>query len=249
MAPQDPAGTQPIGRRARGSRAASPWSPPECIRRRRNATLEGMRIRRTPLAVIAVLLAAPAALWIARDRILAAAGAFLVDSDAAQRAGVILLLNGDLDTRPAAAAGLWKQRLAPRIAIARSESSRAVEMGLVPNVTDLALEILEREGVPREAIDEIPFPGGVTSTRDEARAVRAWLTRNPVPSILIVTNAIHTRRARWIFDRELGGAGVRVLLFAVPDRRYSVERWWDNEHGFLGVYNEYLKLVYYRLRY
>lgn len=185
----------------------------------------------------------------ARGWILAAAGAFLVDSDPAQRVDLILLLNGDLDTRPAAAARLWKQGLAPRIAIARSESSRAVQMGLVPNVTDLALEMLQREGVSREAIDEMPFPGGVTSTRDEAVALRAWLREHPVRSLLIVTNAIHTRRARWIFDRELRGTGIRILFFAVPDRRYRLERWWDNEHGFLGVYNEYLKLIYYRLRY
>ncbi len=208
-----------------------------------------MQIRRRWLVALAALLAVAGLLWLARVRILAAAGAFLVDSDPEQRVDLIFLLNGDLDTRPAAAAALWRQGLGPRIAIARSESSRAVQMGLVPNVTDLALEMLQREGVPRVVIDEIPFPGGVTSTRDEALALRAWLRQHPVRSLLIVTNAIHTRRARWIFARELRGSDIRIAFFAVPDRRYSVERWWDNEHGFLGVYNEYLKLVYYRLRY
>lgn len=208
-----------------------------------------MRNRRRWLLALAALLAAAGGLWLARSRILAAAGALLVDADPAQRVDLILLLNGDLDTRPAAAAALWKLGLAPRVAIARSESSRAVRMGLVPNVTDLALEMLRREGVPREAIDEIPFPGGITSTRDEAVALRTWLREHPARSLLVVTNAIHTRRARWISSRELRGAGVRILFFAVPDRRYRLERWWDNEHGFLGVYNEYLKLVYYRLRY
>lgn len=198
---------------------------------------------------VAVLLAVAAALWLARGSILAAAGRFLVDADSDRRADLILLLNGDLDTRPAAAAELWKQGLAPRIAIARSESSRAVQMGLAPNVTDLGIEMLLRDGVPRSAIEEIPFPGGVTSTHDEARALRTWLREHPAQSIVVVTNAIHTRRARWIFSRELRGAGVRLAFHAVPDRRYRVERWWDNEHGFLGVYNEYLKLVYYYLRY
>jgi uncharacterized SAM-binding protein YcdF (DUF218 family) len=208
-----------------------------------------MRNRRRWLVALAALLAVAGGLWLARWRILAAAGAFLVDADPAKPCALIFLLNGDLDTRPAAAAALWKQGLAPRIAIARSESSRAVQMGLVPNVTDLALEILQHEGVPRTAVDEVPFPGGVTSTRDEARALRAWLRAHPADSILIVTNAIHTRRARWIFARELGGAGIRLALYAVPDRRFSVSRWWENEHGFLGVYNEYLKLLYYHLRY
>jgi uncharacterized SAM-binding protein YcdF (DUF218 family) len=208
-----------------------------------------MRFRRRWLIAALVIVCSLAALWVTRWRILASAGAFLVDAGPAQQADLILLLNGDLDTRPAAAAELWKQAMAPRIAIARSESSRAVQMGLVPNITDLAIEMLLRGGVPREAIFEIPFPGGVTSTFDEARALKAWLREHPATRILVVTNAIHTRRARWIFSHELAGAGVQLAFFAVPDRRYRVERWWENEHGFLGVYNEYLKLVYYRLRY
>lgn len=193
--------------------------------------------------------ALPAVLWAARWRILAAAGAFLVNAGPAQQADLILLLNGDLDTRPAAAAGLWKRGLAPRVAIARSESSRAVQMGLVPNITDLAIEMLMRDGVPREAVDEMPFPGGITSTRDEAQALKAWLRQHPASRILVVTNAIHTRRARWIFRKTLRDLDVELVFHAVPDRRYRVERWWENEHGFLGVYNEYLKLVYYHLRY
>ncbi len=208
-----------------------------------------MQTRRRLLIGSAVFLVLALGLWLARWRILAAAGHLLVDAEPAQRADLIFLLNGDLDTRPAAAAALWKQGLAPRIAIARAESSRAVQMGLVPNITDLALEMLQRDGVPREAIHEIPFPGGVTSTRDEAQAFRTWLRGHPASSVLVVTNAIHTRRARWIFRREFRGSDIRISFFAVPDRRYSVDRWWDNEHGFLGVYNEYLKLAYYWLRY
>lgn len=218
-------------------------------RRRSGVTLWGMRSRRRWVIVACAAAVLGFALWAAKWRILAAAATFLVDAGPAQQADLILLVNGDLDTRPAAAAALWKQGLAPRIAIARSESSRAVRMGLVPNITDLAIEMLVRDGVPRSAIDEMPFPGGITSTRDEAIALRAWLLEHPAPRILVVTNAIHTRRARWIFSRVVDGSGVQLTFFGVPDRRYRVERWWENEHGFLGVYNEYLKLVYYRLRY
>lgn len=213
------------------------------------ATLETMRMRRRAWIAAAVLVAVIALAWAARWRLLALAGTLLVDADPTARADVIFLLNGDLDTRPAAAAELWKKGLAPAVAIARSESSRAVEMGLVPNVTDLAVAMLEKLGVPRESIIEIPFPGGVTSTRDEALALRQWLAARPARSVLIVTNAIHTRRARRIFEKALNPGGVRLMMYGVADRRYRIERWWENEHGFLGVYNEYLKLVYYWARY
>lgn len=201
------------------------------------------------MLVGALVAGAFAGLWMGRWKLLETAGTALVVADAPQRADLIYLLNGDLDTRPAEAAALWQRGLAPGIAIARSESSRAVEMGLVPNVTDLAIQMLGKLGVPPDSIIEIPFPGGVTSTRDEAEALRRWLVQHPAAKVLIVTNAIHTRRVRGIFGKVLRGSGVQVLLVAVPDRRYDVRRWWENEHGFLGVYNEYLKLFYYWLRY
>jgi uncharacterized SAM-binding protein YcdF (DUF218 family) len=208
-----------------------------------------MRTRRRFLFALVAFVLVLAAVWAGRWRLLALAGTLLVQADSPGRAGLIFLLNGDLDTRPAAAADLWKKGYAPQIAIARSESSRAVEMGLVPNVTDLGIAMLEKLGVPRAAIVEIPFPGGATSTLDEARALRKYLESSPAAPVLVVTNAIHTRRCRRIFSRTFQGRPVKFLYIGVPDRRYQVEMWWENEHGFLGVYNEWLKVFYYWWRY
>jgi uncharacterized SAM-binding protein YcdF (DUF218 family) len=208
-----------------------------------------MRTRRRFLFALVAFVLVLGAVWAGRWRLLALAGTLLVQADSPGRAGLIFLLNGDLDTRPAAAADLWKKGYAPQIAIARSESSRAVEMGLVPNVTDLGIAMLEKLGVPRAAIVEIPFPGGVTSTLDEARALRKYLESSPAAPVLVVTNAIHTRRCRRIFSRTFQGSPVKFLYIGVPDRRYRVEMWWENEHGFLGVYNEWLKVFYYWWRY
>jgi uncharacterized SAM-binding protein YcdF (DUF218 family) len=208
-----------------------------------------MRTRRRFLFALVAFVLVLAAVWAGRWRLLALAGTLLVQADSPGRAGLIFLLNGDLDTRPAAAADLWKKGYAPQIAIARSESSRAVEMGLVPNVTDLGIAMLEKLGVPRAAIVEIPFPGGATSTLDEARALRKYLESSPAAPVLVVTNAIHTRRCRRIFSRTFQGSPVKFLYIGVPDRRYRVEMWWENEHGFLGVYNEWLKVFYYWWRY
>jgi uncharacterized SAM-binding protein YcdF (DUF218 family) len=208
-----------------------------------------MRTRRRFLFALVAFVLVLGAVWAGRWRLLALAGTLLVQADSPGRAGLIFLLNGDLDTRPAAAADLWKKGYAPQIAIARSESSRAVEMGLVPNVTDLGIAMLEKLGVPRAAIVEIPFPGGATSTLDEARALRKYLESSPAAPVLVVTNAIHTRRCRRIFSRTFQGRPVKFLYIGVPDRRYRVEMWWENEHGFLGVYNEWLKVFYYWWRY
>ena len=61
------------------------------------------------------------------------------------------------------------------IVIARSESTPTVDLGLVPNDTDISVAVMEKLGVPADKVTILPFPGGVTSTFDEASAVLAGL--------------------------------------------------------------------------
>ena len=97
-------------------------------------------------------------------------------------------------------AELYEQGLAPLIVIARSENTPIVDLGLVPNDTDVSVGVMEKLGVPPEKIIILPFPGGVTSTFDEAAALRKYLEAHQVRKIILVTSAFHTRRASWIFE-------------------------------------------------
>lgn len=200
-----------------------------------------------PLVLVVALLAG---VWIGRFAILAGIAQFLVDTDPPAKVDAIVLLNGDPTNRPFAAARLVRDGYAGQILIARAESSAPVQLGLTPNTTDVSIGVLQKSGVTPAQIQHIQSSGGVTSTFEEAQAIRQHLAGSPtVRRLLIVTSAIHTRRTRWVFDKVFHGTGTAILVYGEPDRRYNPSNWWKREEGFLNIQNEYLKLLYYRLKY
>ena len=135
------------------------------------------------------------------------------------------------------------------IVIARSESTPTVDLGLVPNDTDISVAVMEKLGVPADKIIVLPFPGGVTSTFDEASAVRQYVEAHQTHRIILVTSAFHTRRARWTFEKVLAGLPVSLEMVAVPYAGFDQTNWWKNETGLITLNNEYIKWFYYLFKY
>ena len=184
-----------------------------------------------------------------RTPILTGLGNYLIAEDELQPAEIIFLLNGDFNARPFHAADLYARGLAPRIVIARVEPGPAELLGLVPNETDISVRILERQGVPPEAITILPVPGGVTSTYEEAEVLRDYVAGHEVERVILVTSAFHTRRAGWIVRRALEGLPVILEVAAAPSPDYAATNWWQGEAGLIAVNNEYVKLFYYIFKY
>lgn len=184
-----------------------------------------------------------------RSQILTGIGDYLIINDKLQPADAIFLLNSDVNIRPFRAAELYKQGLAPVIIIARSEDTPVVSLGLVPNDTDISVGVMEKLSVPSEKIIILTVPGGVTSTFDEAAALRKYIETSHFGRIILVTSAFHTRRARWIFHRTLAGLPVVLKMAAVPYPDFDQTSWWKNETGLITVNNEYIKLIFYLFTY
>lgn len=183
--------------------------------------------------------------YIFRTQLLTGLAEFLIIDDELQPVDVIFVLNGDVDTRPFRAAELFKQGLAPQVVIPKEEDSPAVEIGLYPNGTDVAIEVMKALGVPGKNIVMIPVEGGVTSTRDEAKVLRRYVETHGIKRVILVTSAFHTRRARWIFERELADSAVTLEIAAAPQWEFDETNWWKDERGLITFANEYIKLAYY----
>jgi uncharacterized SAM-binding protein YcdF (DUF218 family) len=210
---------------------------------RRQHTLRNILAASLLLLLLAVLAC------VFRSQILTGIADYLIINDKLQPADAIFLLNSDFDTRPFHAADLYKQGLAPIVVIARAENTPVVDLGLVPNDTDISVGVMERLGVPPEKIIILPFPGGTTSTFDEAAAFKQYVEENQVRRIILVTSAFHTRRARWIFEVTLAGLPVTLEMAAVPYIGFDQTNWWKDETGLITLDNEYIKLVYYLFKY
>jgi len=116
-------------------------------------------------------------------------------------------------------------------------------------VTDSSIGVLRRLGVPQERIIELRPPGGVSHTSDEAKAVLNYYRDNPFRKLIVVTSDLHSRRAKFTFERFLKGKPVKIMLAPVTDLKYGADNWWRSEDGIIGCQEEYIKLFYYHVRF
>jgi uncharacterized SAM-binding protein YcdF (DUF218 family) len=202
------------------------------------------RRRRLAGAVLALLLLALAA-YALRAPLLTGVARLLTVRDPVPRADLVLVLGGELNTRPFHAAGLYRRGVAPRVVLVRERAGPAVRQGLYPALTDVAVTILRRGGVPDSAIVVLEPPGGASSTADEARALRGYLRATGLRRVAVVTNEYHSRRARIALRRGVRGLPAEVLMAPAPAWGFTERDWWRSEEGLVAYFNEYVKLAVY----
>lgn len=185
------------------------------------------------------------AVYSLRTSILSAAGQWLnVTEPLKGPVDYVFILGGDADTRPFAAAALVKGGLARQVLIARAEGEPESDSpGEVSRPHHVLLrQILLQRGVPSASI--IALPMKVSSTADEAEALRAFLKQEPQKSVAVITSDYHTRRTRATFRRRLGKEMDRVQVIGAPTERFNGSNWWHYDQGTKLYINEYLKMLY-----
>jgi uncharacterized SAM-binding protein YcdF (DUF218 family) len=112
-----------------------------------------------------------------------------------------------------------------------------------------SIEELVNSGVSPQNIDLVMNP--VASTYDEAKLVREYAQQNKMQSILIVTSAYHSRRALWVFSRVFRDTDIRIGLATARSGEESPPpaTWWLSARGWKLVPTEYVKMVYYVIKY
>ncbi len=182
-----------------------------------------------------------------------AAARLLIVSEPLERADAIVLLSGSsvYKERAGRAAELYREGRAARIILTndgfRGSWSNVEQRN--PFYHESTLTELTRSGVPRDAV-EVLMPQ-VSSTYDEAILLRKHIDEQRLSRILIVTSPYHSRRALWIFRQVFRGTEVRIGLEPARTGTQSPApaTWWLRQRGWQSVPTEYLKLIYYRLRF
>jgi uncharacterized SAM-binding protein YcdF (DUF218 family) len=212
--------------------------PPERQRRARRAW---RFVSRALLALLAWSLLA----WVAAE-------ALIVKSELA-RADALVILAGSSTylERTHHAAQLFQQGRAPKIILTNDNvpSGWSKEEERNPLFVERATAELKRLGVPAEKIEIVP--GTVSSTYDEAVRLREHASQTNLRSLLIVTSAYQSRRALWTMRRVFREGEVEIGLDAVAPGRQSprAATWWFYGLGWQMVPGEYLKMVYYWIKY
>jgi uncharacterized SAM-binding protein YcdF (DUF218 family) len=168
-------------------------------------------------------------------------------SDPIDEADVAVVLGGGIDVRPFEAAELYRKGLVKKVLISQVADDRAAKIGAAPGHTEVNRRVLLRQGVPAEAIET--FGTDNATTRDEALALKDWIERHSIHSIIVPTESFSARRVRWTMHRILTGRNVRIEVPAFDPPQYSRATWWKSSGGPTSFVTEVIKYIYYRISY
>ncbi len=187
-------------------------------------------LRRAGLIGLGVLLL----LGITQNSWLPPFAAYLDVGEPPRKADFIVVLGGGDGNRAFSAIDLYHQGLAPMLLVSglgkglRLDRSIMAQAGVSPSVM---------------IINDHPY-----TTWDEAQQVLGLLHAQNAHSALIVTDAYHTRRARATYE-QLPASRDIDLTFVDSSDAFVYREWWQDADGRAAVLSEYVKMVYYFVRY
>ena len=140
---------------------------------------------------------------------------------------------------------LWEQKVAPKILVL-SPNWRVI--GTQKQIGDFVVEEMISRGIPRDAIFVDYRPG---STYEDAVYGREWALKLRVTSLIVLEDPFGMRRLRWTFRKVFANTDIQLYCVSVPPElsELTVEKWWTRETELLYVFEEYVKLFFYWIKY
>lgn len=203
--------------------------------------------RRWRQLLLLALAVALLVLYVSRNRVLVATARFLNVSEPVTGTDYVMVLGGEMQTRPFVAAALLNAGLARKAIVAKIKRSGDDRDDIIPAEQDIIRSVLVHEGVPPDAI--LTLNKECATTFDEAAALGEFLQSEPNRSVTVVTSTYHTRRARLIFRKVLGKRSANLRFLAAGTDGFNETNWWHFDSGLRFYVNEYLKLAFYLVRY
>lgn len=121
----------------------------------------------------------------------------------------------------------------------------------IPAIRATYGELVREEAIAHGVSEDriLIAPGTVTTTWEEALAVRRLVDRQGWHSLLVVTDPLHTRRAGLCFRQAFRDTDVAIVIRAVEGSWYDPEAWWKSTDSLRETWTEYLKLLLHNLGY
>ena len=187
-------------------------------------------------------------LFIWRNQLLLWVGNSLItETPNLKPAQAIVVFSGGPWDRGNEAAILWKQRLGDQIICTGENIPHDFKvLGINLPESELTRIQLIRQGVDSTKIQLIRRG---TSTFEEIEVIREFCQIQKIQSIILVSSKFHTYRIKKYVQPKLEKIGVDVQIHGAPASNFPESSWWADEDGLLFVNNEYVKLLYYWIKY
>ena len=140
---------------------------------------------------------------------------------------------------------LWEQKVAPKILVL---SSNWQVIGTQKRIGEFVVEEMITRGIPR---DSIFLDYRSDSTYEDAVYSREWALKLEVTSLIVLEDPFGMRRLRWTFRKVFANIDIQFYCVSVPPElsELTVEKWWTRETELLYVFEEYVKLIFYWIKY
>ena len=89
----------------------------------------------------------------------------------------------------------------------------------------------------------------VANTYDESRAVRAWVEQTGLARRHHPDRPGPHPAGALALPQGVEGHTAQIEIHAIQPKEYGVTNWWRHEEGLIAFQNEFLKSVYYHVKY
>ncbi len=211
----------------------------------RNATLAPLRSRAVRL--LGGVLVLMALVWLFRFPLLRGLGSFLITEDPPCRVDAVYVLGGASQLRGEEAANVYRSGWGHRFIFSGKPVPTALQVeGIDRTEAEQTRNVAVKHGLPDSLARAVNVG---TSTWEESVFILADAKARGSDTIMIVSSRFHTRRIRFVFAERAREQGLTVVLHGARNGPFPDDRWWTDEEGLMMVNNEYVKLLYYHLKY
>lgn len=206
------------------------------------------RRRSLKVAKVAVPLALLVLLgWTQRFALLRAIGDHLITEDPLRPVDEVFVLGGSIVDRGQEAARVHAQGISGRFIFTGAPVPTALQgLGIDSTEAECTRSEAVRAGLP---VDQTVVLNKGTSTFEEAEALLAQAKADGADTVMVISSSFHLRRVGFVFRKRFKGSGITVLLHGAPATTFQEAQWWRSEEGLIMLNNEYVKLLYYHLKY
>lgn len=207
----------------------------------------GIDMKRKRLISILLLSLIIISVYLFRFQLLFVVGDFLVKQDPLEKSDAMFVLSGRPFERGIAAMNIFFDGYADSVICMGSTIPQDIS-ALGYNYTEAELIkhfLCHRMQIPENVV--ITLPEG-SSTYEESEAILEYALEHKLKKIIIVSSSFHTRRIQQTFRNKFEDKGIQIIVRGHA-AKHKAQNWWKEEHELINVNNEYIKLMYYKLKY
>jgi uncharacterized SAM-binding protein YcdF (DUF218 family) len=186
-------------------------------------------------------------LFLLRHHILKSIGHYLVADDVDYTSEYYAVLGGNSAERGMAAVWIGRQQpQAKFITTGGNRPSQLAAIGINTYEAALTREKMVKGGISPTRI--VTLNQG-TSSKEEADLLLQYCQQNNIHQLTILSGQYHLRRLRMTYEPLFAGTGIEIKFFGAIEKDFDPDHWWESESGLIYTNNEYIKILYYGLKY